>query len=362
MMWDGYRKIIHVDMDAYYAAIEQRDDPELRGKPICVGGGPHGRGVVTTCSYEARKFGIHSAMGSSRAYRLCPEAIFVRPRFDVYVSVSKQIRKIFREFSDTVEPVSLDEAYLDVTENKNGMENPEDIAIMILERIWEETGLTASAGVSFNKFLAKVGSDFNKPNGITVIKPEEADDFIDKLPIRKFIGVGRVTEKRMKKFGIETGADLKRYSKEELKEMFGKSGAYFYYMSHGMDSSRVGHCGSRRSIGAERTLQENSDDLEELLERLEKIAQSLSKRMKKQGIRGRTVTLRVKYHNFRRITRSKTCIGSVEDPEVIMKNIRRLVLKTELGNVKARLVGIAITNLTGGPDTRFRQLLITSGF
>jgi DNA polymerase-4 len=361
-MWDGHRKIIHVDMDAYYAAIEQRDDPELRGKPICVGGGPHGRGVVTTCSYEARKFGIHSAMGSSRAIKLCPEAIFVRPRFEVYVAVSKQIRKIFREFSDIVEPVSLDEAYLDVTDSKTDMASPEDIAIKIMERIWEETGLTASAGVSFNKFLAKVGSDFNKPNGITVIRPDEADEFIDKLPIRKFIGVGRVTERRMKKFGIETGADLKRFSKEELKEMFGKSGAYFYYMAHGLDSSRVGHYGSRRSIGAERTLQEDSDDLEELLERLEHIAQTLSKRMKKQGIRGRTVTLKVKYHNFRRVTRSKTCIGTVGDPEVIMKNVRRLMLKTELGSIKARLVGIAVTNLTGGSDSRFKQLLITGSF
>jgi len=349
-------------MDAFYAAIEQRDNPELRGKPVCVGGRPHGRGVVTTCSYKARKYGIHSAMGSSRAYRLCPEAIFVRPRFDVYVSVSKQIRKIFREFTDSVETVSLDEAYLDVTDNKKGKTSPEEIARDILKRIRVETGLTASAGVSFNKFLAKVGSDFNKPNGITVIKPKDADDFIDNLPIRKFIGVGRVTERRMNRFGIETGADLKRYSKDELVEIFGKSGAYFYYMAHGMDSRKVGYFGSRRSIGKERTLQEDSNNLDDLLELLEEIAIKLSARMKKHGIRGRTVTLKVKYHDFRRITRSKTCIGTVEDPEVIMKNIRRLVLRTELGSRKARLVGISITNLIDRSDIRHRQLLITTNF
>jgi DNA polymerase-4 len=192
----------------FYAAVEQRDNPELRGKPVIVGGGPNGRGVVQTCSYEARKYGIHSAMGSSRAYRLCPHAIFVPPRFEAYRAVSNQIREIFHEYTDCVQPISLDEAYLDVTENKKGIESPRQIAQDILNRIQKETGCTASAGVSFNKFLAKVGSDFNKPNGICVITKEKADEFIDNLPIRKFMGVGKVTEKRMKEFGIETGVDF----------------------------------------------------------------------------------------------------------------------------------------------------------
>jgi DNA polymerase-4 len=361
-MEDKPRAIIHVDMDAYYAAIEQRDDPELRGKPVCVGGGPDGRGVVTTCSYEARKFGIHSAMGSHRAYRLCPEAIFVSPRFDVYVAVSKQIRKIFHEFSDIVEPLSLDEAFLDVTEGKSDMESPEEIAKEILRRIHEETGLTASAGVSFNKFLAKVGSDFNKPNGITVIKREEADEFIDNLPIRKFIGVGKVTERRMKAHGIETGADLKQYSKDELRNMFGKAGAYFYYMAHGMDSRTVGHRGSRRSIGSETTLREDLDNTEKILEVLEEIAARLTGRMNRYHIRGRTITLKVKYHDFKRITRSTTGMGAVDNQKVIMRNIRRMVPKTNIGKTKVRLVGISVTNLVNQSDIRYRQLKLPIRF
>ena len=222
------RKIIHIDMDAFYASVEQRDRPELKGKPVIVGGDPQSRGVVAACSYEARKFGIHSAMASSTAYKLCPDAVFIRSRFDAYRTVSAQIREIFCEYTDLVEPLSLDEAFLDVTENYMGMPSATLIAQEIKKKIYNRTGkLTASAGVSFNKFIAKVASDINKPDGITVITPEMADEFIDRLPIRKFFGVGKVTEEKMLNLGIKTGADLKKYKKEQLIQIFGKSGNYF---------------------------------------------------------------------------------------------------------------------------------------
>lgn len=349
------RKIIHVDMDAFYAAVEQRDDPDLRGKPVCVGGGPHGRGVVQTCSYEARKYGIHSAMSSSKAYRLCPHAIFVPPRFDVYKSVSNQIREIFHGYTDLVEPRSLDEAYLDVTENKKGISSSEKIATEILNKIKKETGCTASAGVSFNKFLAKVGSDFNKPNGIMVIRREEADEFIDNLPIRKFRGVGKVTEKKMKEFGINTGADLKKYSKEELRRYFGKSGNYFYNMAHAIDQRDVHYTRGRRSIGNERTFHVDITDITEIMEKLEHISQRLTDTMKRYEIKGKTITVKVKYHDFRRISRSITLKTPIDDPKVIMSNVQRLISKTDLGKKKVRLVGISISNLTTHSDKKYKQ-------
>lgn len=356
---DVSRKIIHIDMDAYYAAVEIRDNPDLKGKPIIVGGSPQGRGVVLTCSYEARKFGIHSGMGSSKAVRLCPIATFVPPRFKVYVDISKQVRNIFYEFTDLVEPVSLDEAYLDVTNNnKKNIDSPEQVAQEILERIKQETGLTASAGVSYNKFLAKVCSDFNKPNGLTVITRSQADEFIDKLPIGKFIGVGKVTKKRMNAFGIYTGADLKKYDKDDLKKMFGKHGSYFYYMSRGMDNRTVGTYHGRKSIGKERTLSHDLVDQEKLTEILEQIAVKLTDRMKKRQLKGRTITLRIKYYDFNRITRSITCREPVDDPEVIMANIKRLLLKTEVGTKKIRLVGIALSKLTKSTSKATQQIAL----
>ncbi len=355
---EKYRKIIHVDMDAFYAAVEQRDNPELRGRPVIVGGGPKGRGVVQTCSYEARKHGIHSAMSSSRAYRLCPHAIFIPPRFDVYKSISGQIKKIFHEYTDRVEPVSLDEAYLDVTENKKGITSSKQIAQEILYQIQRETGLTASAGISFNKFLAKVGSDLNKPNGITIVTPDMADEFIDSLPIRKFIGVGKATEKRMKEHGIECGADLKKYSRDELKKLFGKSGSYFYNMAHGIDSREVNLFISRRSVGKERTLHEDLDDLDEIIEVLEQIAEKLTSRMKKYDIKGRTITLKIKYHNFRRTTRSVTCKEAIQDANVIMSIIKKMFPKTCIGKKKVRLVGISVSNLEKQSDMKYKQLVL----
>lgn len=353
---DLERKIIHVDMDAFYAAVEQRDNPELRGKPVVVGGGPNGRGVVQTCSYEAREYKIHSAMASSRAIRLCPHAVFVPPRFDVYKSVSNQIRKIFYDYTDCVEPRSLDEAYLDVTHNKKGIGDPTQIAQEILERIYKETGCTASAGVSFCKFLAKVGSDFNKPNGITVITMDQAPEFIDKLSIRKFIGVGKVTEKRMREFGIETGRDLKKYSRNELLKMFGKAGSFFYNMAWALDIREVGSSRGRRSIGSERTFHEDLGDVNEIIEKLEHIAERLTQRMKRYKIKGKTITLKVKYHDFKRISRSISLKEAVDDPEVIMGNVKRMIPKTALGKRKVRLVGISISNLANYSDNNYEQL------
>jgi DNA polymerase-4 len=230
------RKIIHIDMDAFYALVEQWDNPELKGKPVIVGGDPQRRGVVAACSYEARQFGIHSAMACATAYKHCPHAAFIRPRFDVYKSVFRLIREIFLAYTDLMEPLSLDEAFLDVTQNKKGLSSATRIAQQIRRQIFQRTeGLTASAGVSFNKFLAKVASDVNKPNGITVITPDQAADFFDQLPIRKFFGVGKVTEERVLNLGIKTGADLKKFSFDRLVDYFGKAGSYYYRIAHGRD-------------------------------------------------------------------------------------------------------------------------------
>ena len=263
-------------MDAFYASIEQRDRPELKGKPVIVGGDPNSRGVVAACSYEARKFGIHSAMSSAMAYKLCPHAVFTRPRFDDYKAVSSVIRDIFCQYTDLVEPLSLDEAFLDVTENYRGMTSATLIAREIKQNIYNHTGkLTSSAGVSFNKFIAKVASDVNKPDGITVIPPEAADEFVAGLPIRKFFGVGKVTEEKMLHLGIKTGSDLKKFKKEQLVRLFGKSGTYYYNIVHGRDDRPVEPNRIRKSIGKETTLLEDIDDTDQMLEILENIAVKL---------------------------------------------------------------------------------------
>src|SRR5210317_2501448 len=291
------RKIIHIDMDAFYASVEQRDRPELKGKPVIVGGDPQSRGVVAACSYAAREFGIHSAMASSTAYRLCPDAVFIRPRFDVYRAVSSQIREIFCEYTELVEPLSLDEAFLDVTENYMNMASATLIAREIKKKIFNRTGkLTASAGVSFNKFIAKVASDINKPDGITVITPDMADEFIDRLPIRKFFGVGKVTEEKMLNIGIKTGADLKRYKKEQLIQIFGKSGNYFYDIAHGLDDRPVEPNRIRKSIGKETTFPEDIDDTNQMVEILENIADRLENSLIKHEAKGRTITLKIKLY------------------------------------------------------------------
>lgn len=332
-------------MDAFYASIEQRDRPELKGKPVIVGGDPNGRGVVAACSYEARTFGIHSAMASSRAYRLCPHAIFLKPRFDVYKSVSAEIRKIFHEYTELVEPLSLDEAFLDVTENKMQMISATHIAQDILERIHERTGgLTASAGVSFNKFLAKVASDFNKPNGIKVVTPDDAAEFIDKLPVRKFFGVGKVTERKMHNLGIKTGADLKKMEKKKLVNIFGKAGAYFYNIVRGIDNRPVETHWLRKSIGKETTFREDLDDKSQMIEILNRLAHKIEPLLKKDERKGMTVTLKVKYHDFQSVTRSVTVKTPISDADVMMEYMQPLLDNTDAGIKKVRLLGISISN------------------
>ena len=356
------RKIIHIDMDAFYASVEQRDRPELKGKPVIVGGDPQSRGVVAACSYEARKFGIHSAMASSTAYRLCPDAVFIRSRFDVYRAVSSQIREIFCEYTDLVEPLSLDEAFLDVTENYKGMPSATLIAREIKRKVYDRTGgLTSSAGVSFNKFLAKVASDINKPDGITVITPEMADEFMDKLPIRKFFGVGKVTEEKMFSFGIKTGADLKKFKKEKLIQLFGKSGSYFYDIAHGLDHRPVEPNRIRKSIGKETTFSEDINNTDQMIEVLEDIAAKLENSLIKKDAKGRTITLKMKYFDFHSITRSITIDEPADSASVIMKYVRPLLSKTEAGEKKVRLLGISISNFddqetNSGKVCKYRQL------
>ncbi len=339
------RKIIHIDMDAFYASVEQRDRPQLKGKPVIVGGDPRSRGVVAACSYEARKFGIHSAMACATAYKRCPQAIFIRPRFDVYKSVSHQIREIFFQYTDLVEPLSLDEAYLDVTKNKLGMASATKIAQLIRKQIFHSTrGLTASAGVSFNKFLAKVASDCNKPNGITVITPDQAPAFMDQLPVRKFFGVGKVTEERMHHLGINTGADLKKFSLESLVQHFGKAGNYYYNISHGKDDRPVQPNRVRKSYGKETTLETDTDDTYKMMAILEGLTQKVIEGLRRQDRQGLTLTLKVKYHDFQTVTRSVTLPEPITAPEVIMEQIEKMLANTHAGVKKVRLLGISVSN------------------
>jgi DNA polymerase-4 len=346
-------------MDAFYASVEQRDRPELKGKPVIVGGDPQSRGVVAACSYEARKFGVHSAMPSATAYRLCPDAMFVRPRFDMYRAVSAQIREIFYEYTNLVEPLSLDEAFLDVTENYKGMSSATLIARELKKKIYRRTGgLTSSAGVSFNKFLAKVASDVDKPDGITVITPNMAEEFINKLPIRKFFGVGKVTEEKMLNLGIKTGADLKKYKKEQLIQIFGKSGRYFYDIAHGLDERPVEPNRIRKSIGKETTFTEDIEDTDQMIEILDDIAVKLENYLMKRDVKGRTITLKVKYFDFQSITRSVTIDEPADNAAVIMKHTRPLLSKTDAGKKKVRLLGISVSNFDDQEANvgKYRQL------
>ncbi len=334
-------------MDAFFAAVEQRDHPEYRGKPIIVGGSPDKRGVVSTCSYEARKYGIHSGMASSIAARKCPKCIFVRSNFDAYREASNIVREIFYEYSDFVEPLSIDEAYLDVTENKKNIKSATIIAQQILAEITRRTNLTASAGVSFNKFLAKVASDINKPNGIKVIIPEEAEEFIKSLPIRKFYGIGKVTEKKMLIFGIKTGADLMKKSEKDLVDLFGKAGHYFYRIVHSNDERKVNPRRYRKSIGTETTLNIDITDKDKMVEILTGLSEKIAISLEKHKTKGRTITLKVKFHDFKSITRSVTPIVPVSSKEEIsLHAIGLLNSKTVAGQVKVRLLGITINNLT----------------
>src|SRR6218665_192229 len=337
------RKIIHVDMDAFYASVEQMDNPELRGKPVAVGGSEN-RGVVSAASYEARKFGVRSALSGTLAKRYCPELIFVRPRFDRYREISQKIRKIFLEYTDLVEPLSLDEAYLDVTQNKKGNPSATLIAEEIRKRIFEEVGLTASAGISVNKFVAKVASDYNKPNGQKTVNPEDVEAFLENLDIKKFYGVGKVTADRMYHLGIFTGKDLKSKSAEFLEEHFNKSGLYYYNIVRGIHNSQVKPHRTAKSVAAEHTFNENLTSEIFMIEKLERIAEELERRLKRYAISGKTVTLKIKYSDFTTQTRSKTLPYFIADKGLLLEAAKELLFQERMKD-SVRLLGISLNNL-----------------
>lgn len=333
-------------MDAFYASIEQRDDPTLAGKPIVVGGSPEGRGgVVATASYEARKFGIHSAMPSKRAKQLCPKVIFVKPRFDVYKAVSRALREIFHTYTDLVEPLSLDEAYLDVTVDKKGIGSALEIADLIKRDIRANLSLTASAGVSVNKFLAKTASDLQKPDGLTFIGPSRIEAFMESLPVEKFHGVGKVTATRMKTMGIHTGADLKRLTETELMRYFGKAGKFYHQIVRGIDNREVTPHRETKSVGAEDTFPYDLTLDEEMLYELEKLARTVSDRLMRKQLRGKSITLKVKFSDFKIITRSHSVEESTDDRRVILEVVKELLVDRDTSK-SVRLLGISVSNFS----------------
>ena len=347
------RKIIHVDMDAFYASVEQLDNPELQGKPLAVGGGGT-RGVVSAASYEARKFGVRSAMSGTLARKRCPELIFVKPRFERYNEISKKIRKVFYEYTDLVEPLSLDEAYLDVTENKKGNPSATLIAKEIRDKIKEKTGLNASAGISINKFIAKVASDVNKPNGQKTVPPEEVIEFLEVLDIKKFFGVGKVTKEKMYRLGIFTGKDLKGKSIEFLEEHFGKSGKYYYHVVRGEHHSPVKADHTRKSLAAERTFNENISSEIFMIDRLDEIADEVERRLTKSKVAGKTITLKIKYSDFTLQTRSRTLPIYISSKDLIMETIKELLFQEGMKN-SVRLLGISISNLNNEKKKRLKE-------
>jgi DNA polymerase-4 len=330
-------------MDAFYASVAELDNPELKGKAIAVGGSEE-RGVVSAASYEARKFGVKSAMSSFLAKQKCPHLIFVKTDFDRYKELSTKIRAIFYEYTDLVEPLSLDEAYLDVTENKKGNPSANDIAREIRARIYEETGLRASAGISINKFIAKVASDINKPNGQKTIHPAEVLQFLATLPVNKFYGVGKVTAAKMYNLGIFKGSDLKKKSAEELVKSFGKSGTHYYNIVRGIHNSAVKPNRVRKSIAAERTFNKNLSSEIFMIERLDKIADELEKRMKKTDTSGKTITLKIKYSDFTQQTRSKTKANFMQTKKEFFPVVKELLYQDKLVN-SVRLLGLSFGNL-----------------
>ena len=337
------RKIIHIDMDAFYASVEQMDNPSLIGKPLAVGGNEN-RGVVSAASYEARKFGVRSALSGVLAKKYCPDLIFVPPRFDRYKEISQQIRKIFYDYTDLVEPLSLDEAYLDVTINKKGNPSASLIAQEIRLRILNEVGLTASAGISVNKFVAKIASDFNKPNGQKTVKPDEVIDFLEVLPIRKFYGVGKVTTEKMYQLGIFSGLELKSKSLEFLEKHFGKSGVFYHNVVRGIHNSEVKPHRIAKSVAAEHTFDINLTSEIFMEQRLVQIAAELERRIKKHKIAGKTVTLKIKFSDFTQQTRSKTLPYFISDKSLLFQTVKELLYQDRLKE-SVRLLGISLSNL-----------------
>jgi DNA polymerase-4 len=347
------RKIIHIDMDAFYASVEQRDHPEYRGKPLVVGGLPEGRGgVVATASYEARQFGIRSAMSSKQALQLCPHALFVRPRFEAYKEVSAKIREIFSRYTDLIEPLSLDEAYLDVTEDKLQIGSAIAIAEQIKAAIKEELQLTASAGISINKFVAKIASDINKPDGLKFIGPSAVEAFMEQLPVEKFFGVGKVTAAKMRAMGLFRGADLKKLSEKELVRHFGKSGSFYYRIVRGIDHREVQPHRERKSLAAEDTFSHDLLSLEEMETELDRIAALVYGRLQRSQLKGRTLTLKVKYNDFKQITRNRSFPVPLSEQGNIAATAKELLKLTFVEGQQVRLLGIAISNFDRLPDVQ----------
>lgn len=342
MQTDEVRKIIHIDMDAFYASVEQRDNPELRGKPIAVGHSAE-RGVVAAASYEARRYGVRSAMPSLRALKLCPQLVFVKPRFDVYKRVSAQMHEIFHEYTDLVEPISLDEAFLDVTVNKPGIPMAVTIAKEIKTKIKERLGLTASAGVSYNKFLAKIASDYRKPDGLCTIHPSQAIDFIHKIPVEDFWGVGPVTAARMHSLGIWTGKQLAECPLPMLNHEFGKSGQIFYQFARGIDMRPVEPLWTRKSVGCEITLPHDLQSTDEIEQIITDLADELCWRMERSVFRGCTLTLKLKFSDFTQRSRSHTGISSFRTKEMIVSTAMKLLAMADVGSRQVRLVGLSVS-------------------
>jgi DNA polymerase IV len=352
----GLRKIIHIDMDAFFASVEQLDNPELKGKPVAVGGSGE-RSVVAAASYEARKFGVRSAMPSVIAKRLCPDLIFVKHNFSRYNEVSASIREIFSEYTDLIEPLSIDEAFLDVTKDKKNIGSATVIARKIRSEIKARTGLTASAGVSVNKFLAKIASDINKPDGLFLIKPEDAEKFIESLAVEKFYGIGKVTAQKMHKLGIHTGADLKKWDLVSLVRNFGKAGVFFYDIVRGNDERPVEPDQERKSVGTELTYDKDLITRFEIIAELYRLEKELMERLEHSETTGRTITIKVKFSDFRQITRSKTLQHYIRDFDTLHKEVSEIRKQMKLEGVRIRLLGLSISNLET-EDCSDRQLYL----
>ena len=358
-MTDGYnRKIIHLDMDAFYASVEQRDNPELRGRPVAVGGARE-RGVVAAASYEAREFGVRSAMPSATALRKCPELVFVAPRFEVYKEVSRQIRAIFAEYTPLIEPVSLDEAYLDVTHNLKEIASATQIAQEIRAKIFAKTQLTASAGVSYNKFLAKLASDYRKPNGQFVVRPEQGMAFVEGLAVGQFHGVGPVTAAKMNQMGVFTGADLRLQTAAFLQQQFGKAGRYYFAIARAEDHRPVVADRLRKSMGSETTFAQDLTSFSDLLDGVRPLVEEVWEYCQRSGIRGRTVTLKVKFGDFQQITRSRSSAGGVLSQTMLEHIIRQLVEGLFPLAKGVRLLGVTLSNLNTGQKAAVQQLTLS---
>lgn len=352
------RRIIHIDMDAFFAAVEMREVPEYRNRPIVVGGNPDRRGTVATCNYEARKFGIHSAMASATARGLCPEALFVKPRFELYRSVSAEIQAIFRRYTEKVEPLSLDEAYLDVTDCRLFGSIATEIARDIRRSIQEKTRLTASAGVSYNKFLAKIASDMNKPDGMKVIRPSEGSDLVASLPIGKFFGIGPVTEAKLRKHKVRTGADLRTWPKERLLAFFGKHGEYYYQACRGLDFREVQPRRIRKSVGSETTFVEDLEDFPDMLKMVRLRAREVAQDLQDRNLTGKTITVKVKFSDFRQVIRSRSLRRPFSSYEEMTEVLPELLQKAITEGRTVRLLGVTVSNLvqltaTGEPKQQF---------